>query len=146
MEAKKSEGIEQTAPANWRKKNAPEELAYSHYCILDSTTGNCAQPATSSFWAASMSIVYEFYGDSLVDENGNWNCVALSETTVRAKADELVEAMDSESGQLTYGFYMKKDTQQKGYTSITRSALNVAGPICLSKDGASSKMNLHFDY
>ena len=137
MPSKKSKAIATTAPsADWQKKQAPTELSYEHYCLLDSSTGECAQPSGGGAWAASMSIVYHFYGSDLVNaEDGEWDCSLLDADLVNAKAAALVAAMDSESGQLQYGFFMRENTASKGYTSITRSAISVAGPLCLSKDG-----------
>jgi hypothetical protein len=36
-----------------------------------------------------------------------------------------------------FGFFMKSDTNDVGFSTITRSGIAVAGPLCLPKDGVS---------
>lgn len=132
MKAKKSQA---TKPENWVNNNSPDTLGFDHYCLLKN--GKCATPDTSEAWSASSSVVYHFYGDALVDGDGKWNCSLLDVADVNSKSEALVSAMSSETGQLELGFYMGKKTQRKGYTSITRSAISVAGPLCLSKNGVA---------
>ena len=38
---------------------------------------------------------------------------------------------------VAFGFFMKSDTNDVGFSTVTRSGITVAGPLCLPKDGVS---------
>ncbi len=132
---KESEGSEP-----WYSSNkVPDTLTFDDFCVADSN-GNCAVPdsntwPSSTVWSGSLSVVYFFYETNLADSNGVWDCSLLDEAYVTTKSDYLVNQMATESGQLNYGFYMSKNANADGYTSITRSGIAVAGPLCMAKDG-----------
>lgn len=84
---------------------------FQNYCLL--TDGNCTSPATS--------IVTYFYGDNLTKANGNWDCYTLPSDRISGLATGLVDYMDTESGQLNYGFFMAGNTVKKGFSAWTRS-------------------------
>ena len=135
MEAKDSTSIKTTAPEGWIKSDTcPAILSFEDYCLLDQSTQSCGTPSSST-WSGALSVVSFFYGAGLVDANGEWQCTELSQASVDATAAYLVDQMNSPAGQVMYGFFMGKGTVNDGFTSVTRSGIAVAGPLCVAKGG-----------
>ena len=137
MAAKKSVSIETTTDGWLDSDLCPSTLNYEDYCLLDSSTKACSSPS-SGIWSGSASVVSLFYGDDLVGADGvTWDCTELSQTSVDATAAFLVGEMDTPEGQVTYGFFMGKNTVEDGFTPVTRSAIAVAGPLCVAAGGVA---------
>jgi len=107
---------------------------YVDFCVVESACGStpegqlhssceCAPPTTSA--------VGLFYGtsDMAWATSTTAPCPLLSEDVVSAKAQELYSALDTTAGLLKYGFYMGSDFNKKGFTSRSRSLLQVGGPL-----------------
>lgn len=98
------------------------------YCYVDAdgAEGECSS-------ARDLSIVNYFYGDDIftaaANSNTDVNCYLLNESYVETKAQYLVDQMNSESGRLDYGYYMARNTEEKGYSSRTRSGIAFGGPL-----------------
>jgi len=56
---------------------------------------------------------------------------------VDSTAAYLVSQMATPEGQVTFGFFMGKDTLKDGFTRVTRSAITVAGPLCVASEGVA---------
>ena len=138
---KESKWVDVSEEPWYDTKKAPDAFTFDDFCLADSD-GTCTVPDSDNWpsttaWSGSLSIVYFFYRTDLVNSDGTWDCSLLDEDDVQERSDFLVDQMDTESGQLTYGFYMGKRAKTKGYTRITRSGIAVAGPLCMAKDGVS---------
>eukprot|EP00614_Pseudopedinella_elastica_P005761 CAMPEP_0172589926 /NCGR_PEP_ID=MMETSP1068-20121228/8449_1 /TAXON_ID=35684 /ORGANISM="Pseudopedinella elastica, Strain CCMP716" /LENGTH=1114 /DNA_ID=CAMNT_0013385597 /DNA_START=196 /DNA_END=3540 /DNA_ORIENTATION=- len=137
MLAKDSKSISDFAPAGWLDQDiCPTVLDYKDYCLLNPHTKNCTVPSTDPYsWSGALSVVYMFYGAGLVTPGGGWDCKLLDQATVDATANQLAAEVKSEAGQMAYGFFMDKHSPSKGYSKLTRSAIAVAGPLCLASGG-----------
>jgi hypothetical protein len=79
-------------------------------------------------WSGSLSVVSLFYGNDLVTSTassthakGEWNCALLSEAAVAAKKDQMAAAVKTAAGRQQYGFFMSLESEEKGYSNMTRS-------------------------
>ena len=112
------------------------ELLYFHnaehgrYCMLSG--GECAAPSLSlpynvyTYAGYNTSETAFPFGDAFTIAGG---CPLLPEAEVAAYGDFLVDQMNSDLGQMQYGFFMAKDTVSKGYSVRTRSGMPFGGPL-----------------
>ena len=103
---------------------------YDNYCQLSG--GKCAAPSLSlpynvyTYAGYNTSDTAFPFGETFTMAAG---CPLLPEATVAAYGDFLVDQMNSEAGQLMYGFFMADDTVSKGYSVRTRSGIPFGGPL-----------------
>ena len=95
---------------------------YASFCHL-AGGGTCMPPYLST--------VALFYGSADMSwaESTTDMCPLLDESSVAATRDAMYAALATDAGLLQYGFFAGADFVKKGYTSRSRSLLQVGGPL-----------------
>eukprot|EP00466_Bigelowiella_natans_P019211 jgi/Bigna1/85675/estExt_fgenesh1_pg.C_50195 len=104
---------------------------YNHVCLLNATSGQCAEPVDS--------ITYRFYGGTV---NGP-ACPLLSDSSVNATASALYAALNDPNQRYSAGFFLEKETENRSprFTTKTRSTIPLGSPL----DGFSTKRDRESD-
>lgn len=88
----------------------------SHVFVFYHIRGNCVDPA--------LSVLSFFYGANATTYTQA--CALLSDSAVSAVSGPLYAALATTAGAQNYGFFSGDDFTTRGYTSRTRSMLQVA--------------------
>ena len=108
----------------WYFQNAQ----YTSYCQLSGSA--CLEPSLSIAYKVYSYANYSFpFGPEFTLSSAGASCPLLSDSVVTAYGDFLVDQMNSETGQLYYGFFMAEDTVGAGYSVRTRSGMPFGGPL-----------------
>lgn len=105
---------------------------YPSYCLL--TPEAAALNATDTFDSCQMpaqSVPALFYSDAWAAAGNAWNCTLLGASDVDAKARSMYDALaeGTELAKLQYGFFVEKQWETHGYTSTTRTAVQLGAPL-----------------
>uniref|UniRef100_A0A7S2QV85 SSD domain-containing protein n=1 Tax=Triparma pacifica TaxID=91992 RepID=A0A7S2QV85_9STRA len=89
---------------------------YPKFCALKPDSTNCSN--------IDLSYPLLYYGSS-----HDWSCPLLDQADIDSKTTTMIDALDTEVGELQYGFFFDKDVKTNGFPSKVRSMVQLGAPL-----------------
>jgi len=132
---KSDDGTEIFTPARLQEICVIERILianedFMNFCKIRPEVDDWEPLGVDSCEIPDSSVVQIFYNFTLPsDFIADDGCRLLSDAEVRAKADELYAAVETEEGIAAFGYLLDKDTLERGYSTRTQSQWYLGGPL-----------------